>query len=46
MVESDSKAVILDIGSKYIKAGYSGDDEPTKFIDTIYGSLKFTAQQN
>ena len=40
MMDDDREAVILDIGSGVIKAGFSNDDTPRCFIPTVVGELK------
>ncbi len=41
MVEEVDEAVMIDIGSYNIKAGFAGEDAPKVIIPTLIGRPKF-----
>ena len=46
MMEDDREALILDIGSGTIKAGFSNDDIPKCIIPTVIGERKDKDESN
>ena len=40
MVDESNKAILIDLGSQYIKAGFSGAEAPDEIIYSAVGHLK------